>query len=268
MPTNVVHVIVGGNVLAVVLYGIGDFFQSVAVFCCQCFYCLLHGNCVGVGGIGGKKDAVGRAGDKCHKADDNNNTECHANPCSNGRDKTVQADKKMPYCRADRHSRLAGAAGGFLDSKLHLTGTGLHLCLGCYAPHSFICGGSQLALTLGHTTNISWCGLGGDGFFFRPLAGQICPTARALRRIGQRAAPDLFRADTTLTGGVGAGSSLFLAALSGLGFCQFPPLPPHKRCRLFRSQTRKVCRFLLSGVGVIFPCSGAGLLFCFYPRRF
>ena len=52
------------------LYGVGDFFQPVAVFCCQCFYCLLHGNCVGVGGIGGKKDAIGRAGHKGHKADD------------------------------------------------------------------------------------------------------------------------------------------------------------------------------------------------------
>ena len=111
----------------------------------------------------------------------------------------------MPYCRADRRSRLAGAAGGFLDSKLHLTGKGLHLCLDCYAPHSFICGGSQLALTLGHTTNISWRGLGGDGFFFCPLSGQICPTTRTLLCIGQRAALGLFRADIVLTGGVGAG---------------------------------------------------------------
>nr|WP_279044549.1 hypothetical protein [Gemmiger formicilis] len=120
-----------------------------------------------------------------------------------------------------------------------------------------------MALTLGHTTNISWCGLGGDGFFFRPLAGQICPTARALRRIGQRAVLGLFRADTALIGGVGAGSSLLLAVLSGLGFCQFPPLMPHKSCRLFRSQTRKVCRFLLSGVGVIFMRGGAGLFLRF-----
>ena len=213
MPTNVVYVIVGCNVLAVMLYGVGDFFQPVAVFYCQCFYCLLYGNCVGVGGIGGKKDAIGRAGHKGHKADDNNNAECHANPCSNGRDKTVQADKKMPYCRAYRHSRLAGAAGGFLDSKLHLTGTGLHLCLGCYAPHSFICGGSQLALTLGHTTNILWRGLGGDGFFFCPLSGQSCPTTRTLLCIGQRAALGLFRADIVLTGGVGAGCfGLFCSA--------------------------------------------------------
>ena len=70
LPTNEIHVIVGCNVLAVMLYRIGDFFQPVAVFCCQCFYCLLHGNCVGVGGIGGKKDAIGRAGHKGHKADD------------------------------------------------------------------------------------------------------------------------------------------------------------------------------------------------------
>ena len=70
LPANVVYIIVGGNVLAVVLYGVGDFFQPVAVFCCQCFYCLLHGNCVGVGGIGGKKDAIGRAGHKGHKTDD------------------------------------------------------------------------------------------------------------------------------------------------------------------------------------------------------
>ena len=49
------------------LYAVGDFFQPVAVFCCQCFYCLLHGNCVGVGGIGGKKDAIGRAGHKGYK---------------------------------------------------------------------------------------------------------------------------------------------------------------------------------------------------------
>ena len=187
------------------LYRIGDFFQSVAVFCCQCFYCLLYGNCVGVGGIGGKKDAIGRAGHKGHKADNNNNAECHANPCSNGRDKTVQTDKKMPYCRAHRHSRLAGAAGGFLDSKLHLTCTGLHLCLGCYAPHSFICGGAQLPLPLGHTANVARRGLGSGDFLFCPLSGQIRPTARALLCIGQRAALGLFRADIALTGGVGAG---------------------------------------------------------------
>ncbi len=165
-----------------------------------------HGNGRCVGGIGGKKDAVSRAGHKRHKADDNNNTKCHADACGNGRNKAVQAGKKMPYCRAHRHSRLAGAAGGFLDSKLHLTGTGLHLCLGCYAPHSFICGGSQLALTLGHAANVARRGFGGDGFFFCPLSGQICPTARALLCIGQRAVPSLFRADTALTGGVGAGS--------------------------------------------------------------
>lgn len=62
-----------------------------------------------------------------------------------------------------------------------------------------------MALSLGHTTNISWCGLGGDGFFFCSLPGQIRPTARALRRIGQRATFGLFRADTALTSGVGVG---------------------------------------------------------------
>ena len=174
----------------------------------------------------------------------------------------------MSYGRAYRCNRPAGIAGSFLDSKLYLAGAGMHLCLDCYAPHSFICGSTQLAPSLGHTTNISWCGLGGDGFFFCPLPGQIRPTARALRRIGQCAALGLFRADTALTGGVGAGSSFLLAVLSGLGFCQFPPLTPHKRCRLFRSRTCKVCRFRLSGVGVIFPRGGAGLFFRFYPRRF
>ncbi|MFR4340609.1 MAG: hypothetical protein ACLT3F_07580 [Gemmiger formicilis] len=72
-------------------------------------------------------------------------------------------------------------AGGFLDGKLHLTSAGLHLRLGRYAPRSFICSDAQLALSLGHAANIARRGLGGDGFFFRPLAGQICPTARALR---------------------------------------------------------------------------------------
>ena len=95
------------------------------------------------------------------------------------------------------------------------------------------------------------------------LSGQICPTARARLCIGQRTALDLFRADTALIGGVGADGSFFLAVLSGLGFCQFSPLMPHKSCRLFRSRTRKICRFLLLGVGVIFPRGGAGLFLCF-----
>ena len=145
---------------------------------------------------------------------------------------------------------------------------GLHLRLGHYTAHSFICGGACPALTLGHAANIARCDLGGDGFFFCPLAGQICPTVRALRRIGQRAALDLFGADTALFGGVGAGGSHLLAVLSGLGFCQFPPLMPHKSCRLFRRRTCKVCRFRLSGVGVIFPRGGAGLFLRFSPRRF
>ena len=145
---------------------------------------------------------------------------------------------------------------------------GLHLRLGRLTAHSFICNDAQLALSLGNAANVARRGFGDDGFFFCPLPGQICPTARARLCIGQRAALGLFRADTALTGGVGAGNSLLLAVLSGLGFCELTPLMPHKSCRLFRSQTLKVCRFLLSGVGVIFPCSGAGLLFCFYPRRF
>ena len=74
--------------------------------------------------------------------------------------------------------------------------------------------------------------------------------------------------DTTLTGGVGAGSSFLLAVLVGLGFCPFPSLMPHRSSRLFRRRTCKVCRFLLSGGGVIFPRGGAGLFFRFYPRRF
>lgn len=82
---------------------------------------------------------------------------------------------------------------------------GLHLRLGSHTAHSFGSSSAQLALSLRHAANIARRGLGGDDFFFRPLAGQICPTARVLRRIGQRAALGLFRADTALTGGVGAG---------------------------------------------------------------
>ena len=139
----------------------------------------------------------------------------------------------------------------------------LDMRLGRHTAHSFICGDAQLALILCHAANVARRGFGGDGFFFCPLSGQICPTARARLCIGQRTALDLFRADTALIGGVGAGSSLLLAALSGLGFCQFPPLTQHKRCRLFRSRTRKICRFLLSGFGVIFPRGGAGLFLRF-----
>ena len=106
----------------------------------------------------------------------------------------------MLYGRAHRRSRLAGFAGSFPDGKLHLVDVGLHLCLGCYAPHSFICGSTH------HTANIARHGLGGDGFFFCPLSGQICPTTRTLLCIGQRAAPGLFWADTALTGGVDTGS--------------------------------------------------------------
>jgi len=150
-----------------------------------------------------------------------------------------------------------------LHGKPYFLRTDLHLRLGSHTARGFICGGARPALTFGHTANIARRGFGGDGFFFCPLSGQICPTARAVRRIGQRAALGLFRADTALIGGVGAGSSLLLAVLSGFGFCQFLPLMPHKSCRLFRRRTCKVCRFLLSGVGVIFPRGGAGLFLCF-----
>ena len=119
----------------------------------------------------------------------------------------MQIGKKVPNCRAHRHSRSACAVRSLLCGKPYFLRTVLHLCLGGYAAHSFGCGGAQLALTLGHAANITRRGLGGDGFFFCPLSGQICPTARALRRIGQRAVLGLFRADTALTGGVGAGGS-------------------------------------------------------------
>ena len=254
--------------MAVVLYRVGDFFQSVAVFFGQGFYGFAHGDGRCVGGIGGKEDAVSRAGDKCHKADDDNNAQRRTCArCKNGC-KAVQIGKKIPNCRAHRHSRSACTSRSLLHGKPYFLRMGLHLRLGHYTAHSFICGGVQLALTLGHAANIARCGLGGDGFFFCPLAGQICPTVRALRRIGQRAVLDLFRADTALTGGVDAGNSFLLALLSGLGFCQFPPLTPHKRSCLFRRRTCKICQFLLSGGGVIFMRGGAGLLFCFYPRRF
>ena len=76
--------IVGGNVLAVVLYGIGDFFQPVAVFCRQGFYGFLHCDSIFIGRICGKKDAIGRAGHKRHKADYDNNTKRHADACGDG----------------------------------------------------------------------------------------------------------------------------------------------------------------------------------------
>ena len=92
----------------------------------------------------------------------------------------MQAGEKVSYGRAYRRNGLAGIASSFLYGKLNLMGAGLHLRLGCYAPHSFICGGTQLALALGHAANIARCGLDRDGFFFRPLAGQIRSTVRAL----------------------------------------------------------------------------------------
>ena len=97
-------------VLAVVLYGVGDFFQSVAVFRRQGFYGFAHGDGRCVGGIGGKKDAVSRAGHKRHKADNDYNTKRHADACGDGYNQAVQAGKKMTYSRAHRHSCSACAA--------------------------------------------------------------------------------------------------------------------------------------------------------------
>lgn len=69
---------------------------------------------------------------------------------------------------------------------------GLHLRLGSHTARGFICGGSQLALTLGHTTNISWCGLGGDGFSFALCRGKSAPGAGvAPNRAACRARPVL-----------------------------------------------------------------------------
>ena len=113
----------------------------------------------------------------------------------------MQIGKKIPNCRAHCSNRLAGVCDGSLDGKLYLASVGLHLRLGRHTAHSLICGGAQLALTLGHAANITRRSLGGDGFFFCPLSGQICPTARALVCIGQRAVPGLFPAGTALTGG-------------------------------------------------------------------
>ena len=61
----------------------------------------------------------------------------------------------------------------------------------------------------------------------------------------------------------GVGNAIVLAVLSGLDFCEFTPLMPHKSCRLFRCRTCKVCRFLLSEVIIIFPRGGTGLFLCF-----
>ena len=107
MPADVVYIIVGGNVLAVVLYRVGDFFQSVAVFFRQGFYGFAHGYGRCVGGIGGKKDAVSRAGHKRHKADDDNNAKRRTCARCKNRYKAVQFGKKVSNCRVHRHSRSA-----------------------------------------------------------------------------------------------------------------------------------------------------------------
>ena len=69
--------------------------------------------------------------------------------------------------------------------------------------------------------------------------------------------------DTDIGDDIDDAFAILLAVLSGLGFCEFTPLMPHKSCRLFRCRTCKVCRFLLSGFGVIFPRGGAGLFLRF-----
>ena len=99
-----------------------------------------------------------------------------------------------------------------------MAGAGLHLGLSCYVPHSFICGGAQLALALGHAANVARSGFGGVDLFLCPLAGQIRPTVRVPLCIGQRAALDLFGADTALIGGVDAGG---FGLLGGTAFPVF-----------------------------------------------
>ena len=110
---------------------------------------------------------------------------------------------------------------------------GLHPRLGRHTAHSFICGDAQLALILCHAANVARRGFGGDSFFFRPLSGQIRPTARVLLCIGQRAVPSLFRADTALTGGVGTGS---LSPLCCAAFPVFLNLLAGKLAHLLHSE--------------------------------
>ena len=195
----------------------------------------------------------------------------------------MQAGKKVPDGRAHRRNRLAGVGSGFLDCKLNLAGTGLHLRLGRYVPYRFICGGAQLALTLGHAANVTRRGFDSDGFFFRPLAGQIRPTARALLCIGQRAAPGLLRADTALTGGVGVGG---FSLLCGMAFSVLFYLLAGKLAALLYGEigvlfdSRIGCvsqrRARVLGCGVVaillrggaFPQLGSAFLLGFCPRLF
>ena len=140
-----------------------------------------------------------------------------------------------------------------------------------------------MALSLGHTTNISWCGLGGDGFFFCSLPGQIRPTARALRRIGQRATFGLFRADTALTSGVGVGGfdllcgtalPIFLNLLAG----NLAPLLYGEIGVLLDRRIGCICQHCASilGCGIIalplcggaFPQLSSAFLLCFCPCLF
>ena len=111
------------------LYGIRDFLQPVTVFPRKCLYSLLHCDGIFIGRICGKKDAIGRAWHKRHKADDKNDAKRHADSSGNDYDKVVQAGKKMADSRVHCRNRLAGVSSGLSDGKLHLVGTSLHLCL-------------------------------------------------------------------------------------------------------------------------------------------
>ena len=95
-----------------------------------------------------------------------------------------------------------------------------------------------MTLALCHTANVVRRGLGSDGFFFCPLSGQICPTTRALHRIGQRSALGLFRADTSLTCGVGVGGCDLLC---GAAFSVLFNLLAGKLAALLRGE---ICVFL------------------------
>ena len=103
-----------------------------------------------------------------------------------------------------------------------------------------------------------------NGVTAQRLVDEACRVARTCGRTATCSKRSFFRRGSpALWCGVGAGGSFLLVVLSGLGFCQFLPLTPHKSCRLFRRRTCKVYRFLLSGIGVIFMRGGAGLFFRF-----
>jgi hypothetical protein len=140
-----------------------------------------------------------------------------------------------------------------------------------------------LALTLGHAANVARRDFGGDGFLFRPLAGQICPTARVPLCIGQRAALGLFRADTALTGGVGAGGfSLLCGTAFPVLFYLFAgklaPLLHGEICVLLddrigcigyrRAGILRSCIITVSLRRSAFPQHGSAFLLALRPRLF